>query len=118
MDLELAGQEAHHVATLRIVWRHRLEAHVISCGIYLETASHVGGEIRRDLMAIHRLLRLHDVGDADLLETDLFSQIDPASPEVEEMCLLADLLEDLLQVIDESPTDIGVAAEHRGAFAA
>jgi hypothetical protein len=72
------------------------EARVVSCAIELETTARVGDRIKRELIAFHRLLGLHDVGDPDDLETALFSTLHPASAEVETICLLTDLLEDLL----------------------
>lgn len=51
---------------------------------------------RFQLKALHRLLRLEEVGHPDRLETALFAAIDPASPVVEEICVLADSLSTLL----------------------
>jgi hypothetical protein len=85
------------------------EARVVSCGIRLETASRIDSRIRRDLVAFFRLLALHDVGDPDRVETELFAAICPASPPVETICLLADLLEELLHRIDDDPPECSVA---------
>ena len=60
------------------------------------TASCIDSRIRRDLVAFHRLLGLHDVGDPDRLETELFAAINPATAQVETICLLTEMLEDLL----------------------
>ncbi|MEE4211030.1 MAG: hypothetical protein V2I43_17405 [Parvularcula sp.] len=76
------------------------EARVVSCAIDLETKGRIGRRLKRDLVALHHLLALHDVGDPDNLETALFSTLHPASAEVETICLLTDMLADLLRDID------------------
>jgi hypothetical protein len=73
------------------------EARVISCALRLETATRIDARIRRDLVAIHRLLALHDMGDPECLETGYFGDLHPGSAEVETICLLTDLLDDLLR---------------------
>lgn len=75
------------------------EARVIACIVRLETAISIDSRMRRDLAAIHRLLALQDVGHPDNIETALFSQIDPASRDVETICLLTDRLETLIEAI-------------------
>lgn len=75
------------------------EARVVSCGLRLETATRVDRRLRSDLVAFHRLLALHDFGDPECLETALFSELHPASPEVETICLLTELLDDFLRSI-------------------
>ena len=79
------------------------EARVISCAVRLETATRIDRRIKSDLRAFHRLLALHDVGDPERLETALFSELHPASPEVEIICLLTELLDDLLGSIGLEP---------------
>ena len=76
------------------------EARVVSSAIDLETTLRIDRRIKRDLVALHRLLGLQDVGDPDDLETALFSTLHPASAEVETICLLTDMLDDLLRAID------------------
>lgn len=76
------------------------EAHVFSCGSRIEAVDRIDGRIRRSLAVIHRLLSLADVGDPNNLESALFSALDPASAEVETICLLTDMLADLLRGID------------------
>lgn len=83
------------------------EARVVSCAIQLETTGRIGSRIHRDLVALHRLLALHEVGDPDTLETALFSTLHPASAEVETICLLTDLLDDLLSHIRASERSAG-----------
>jgi hypothetical protein len=51
---------------------------------------------RRQLVDIHRLLTLRDVGAPEHLETALFAAIHPDSPIVDEICLLSDRLQELL----------------------
>ncbi|WP_206050379.1 hypothetical protein [Oceaniglobus ichthyenteri] len=67
----------------------------------IRKASRLDRATRRRLVDLHRLLSLDPVaGD---LEPDLSSWglLDPASPEVEELCLLTDRLYDLLVEIGE-----------------
>lgn len=54
---------------------------------------------RRQLVALHELLSLKHVGEPDRIETGRFAAIDPGAPIVEEICLLADALEQLLRRI-------------------
>ena len=67
----------------------------------LREASRLDWATRRRLVYLHRLLSLDPVIDA--FEPDLSSWVllDPASPEVEELCLLTDRLYDLLVEIGE-----------------
>lgn len=67
----------------------------------LREASRLDRTTRRSLVDLHRLLSLDPVVDA--FEPDLSSWIllDPASPEVEDICLLTDRLYDLLVEIGE-----------------
>jgi hypothetical protein len=59
---------------------------------------------RRQLVDIHRLLTLQNVGDPDCIETRLFAEIHPESPLVGELCLLSDTLKGLLhRISDETP---------------
>ncbi len=53
-----------------------------------------------DLVALHKLLTLQNVGDPERLETALFTDIDPADPIVEELCLLSDALLDHMRSVD------------------
>jgi len=52
--------------------------------------------ITRELAGLHALLMLERVGDPDTIETELFQFIDPDDPVVQDLCLLADRLQDLL----------------------
>lgn len=76
------------------------ESRVRSCALQLEAATRMDFRIRRNLVAIHSLLALENVGDPDCLETELFSNLHPGSAEVETICVLTELLEDLLLQID------------------
>ncbi|KUF09782.1 hypothetical protein [Pseudoponticoccus marisrubri] len=71
----------------------------------LREASRLNRATRRRLVDLHRLLSLDPVIDA--FEPDLSSWmlLDPASPEVEELCLLTDRLYDLLVEIGEMDDD-------------
>lgn len=79
------------------------EARVVSCALRLEAATRVDRRIQSDLLAFHRLIALHDVGDPECLETALFSELHPASAEVETICLLTEVLDDLLRTIGLEP---------------
>ncbi len=50
--------------------------------------------LRRELDALEDLLALRHVDDFDREEAEYFAMIDPASPVVEEICLLLDGLRD------------------------
>ena len=67
---------------------------------YRVSAQHV-----RDLVGLHRLLSLDAVDDPDSLEASLFAEIDPASPIVEEICLLTDALRDRLEALAAAEGD-------------
>lgn len=58
--------------------------------------------LRRELKGLHRLLSLQCVGDIDSLEAACFAVIDPASPAVEEICLLCDELTERLEALPGS----------------
>lgn len=85
------------------------EARVVSCAIRLETAGRINRRIKGDLVTLHRLFTLQNVGDPDSLETALFSSLHPASPEVERICLLTDMVADLLCVIGVDEHDAAVS---------
>ncbi len=76
------------------------EARVVSCALQLQDADRITPRIERDLVSLHRLLSLDRVGDPECLETALFSKIDPACRQVETICLLTDMLADILDAID------------------
>jgi hypothetical protein len=76
------------------------EARVISFALRLDRAAVLDDGIRRDLAALHALLALDDVREGDPVETFLLSGPGPASRKVEAICLLTDLLGDLLFRID------------------
>lgn len=83
------------------------EAQVVSCALQLQDAGKITPRIYRDLASLHRLLSLDDVGDPECFESALFSAIDPGCREVETICLLTDMLADILDAIDAS--DQGLA---------
>ena len=64
----------------------------------------------RQLRALHDLLSLQHVGDPDRIESALFAEFDPWSPEIEEICLLTDALEDLLRQVGEPEVPLRVEA--------
>ena len=75
------------------------EARVVSGAVRLETATRIDRRIQIDLLPFHQLLTLHNVGDPEALETALFAVLHLESPEVEVICLLPELLDDLLRSI-------------------
>jgi len=81
------------------------ERRVTSLGVRLEAAKTVDRHVHRDLIALHDLLTLQDVGDPDLAESGYFSGLHPSSSEAERLCLLADLFTDLLE-------DVGICVGH------
>ena len=81
------------------------EARVASCALQLATAARITPRVRRDLVAVYRLLALGNVGDPDGLESGLFSLLHPASPEVETICMLTEKLEELLNQVETAGTE-------------
>ena len=67
----------------------------------LREASRLDRATRRRLVDLHRLLSLDLLGDSLDPELSSWPLLDPASPEVEELCLLTDRLYDLLVEIGE-----------------
>lgn len=94
---------------------HVLGGRAASARVFLLTEA-VAGALRltraqkRQLVALHGLLTLRDVGDPDRIETACFAEIDPASPFVAECCLLADRLGALLAAIAEDNQEPASAA--------
>ncbi len=83
------------------------EGRVIGLALRLERAVALDDGIHRDLAALHALLALENVREGDPIETFLLSGPGPASREVETICLLTDLLEDLLSRIGPVMADAG-----------
>lgn len=67
----------------------------------LREASRFDRTTRTRLVDLHRLLSLDPVGESFDPEVSSWPLLDPASPEVEELCLLTDRLYDLLVAIGE-----------------
>jgi hypothetical protein len=81
------------------------EARVIALALDLENAVTLDGGIRRELAVLHALLALEHVQEGDPVEAFLLSGLGPASRKVETICLLTDLLEDLLSKVDAVMAD-------------
>lgn len=62
---------------------------------------------RRQLVGLHQLLTLENVGDPERIESALFSKIDPSSAVVEDICLLAENLQRLLFLISDEEPAVG-----------
>ena len=71
----------------------------------MASAPRLTRRLGRDLVGLHRLLSLDAVDDPDSLEASLFAEIDPASPIVEEICLLTDALRDRLEALAAAEGD-------------
>ncbi|UWQ47201.1 hypothetical protein [Leisingera aquaemixtae] len=54
------------------------------------------GRLKRGIVKLHDLLTLSNVHEFETLEAACFAEIDPASPIVEELCLLADALKEAI----------------------
>ena len=99
---------------VRLLGGAGVKARAIACAVRLKTASNIDSRTRRDLAAIQRLLALQAVGHPDNIETALFSQMDPASRDVETICLLTDRLETLIEAIwPHQPKSSATRVEHR-----
>ncbi|WP_052272347.1 hypothetical protein [Leisingera sp. ANG-M7] len=53
-------------------------------------------KLKRGIVTLHDLLTLSNVHEFEPLEAACFTEIDPASPIVEELCLLADALKEAI----------------------
>jgi hypothetical protein len=91
---------------------------IASCADRLETADRIDQHIRQELNAVHRLLSLEDVGDPDNIETAFFSDIDQGSAELEIICRLTDMLEDLLQELDAAADHLSRSQQDCASFTA
>jgi hypothetical protein len=89
----------------RLIAGVRGETRVISLALRLDRATSLDDGIHRDLAMLHALLALENVREGDPIETFLMSGPGPASRKVEIICLLTDLLEDLLSRIDAVMVD-------------
>ena len=77
------------------------EASVLRLMSELQEATCLTRTTRRRLVDLHRLLSLDPVVDEEGPDFSFWTLLDPASPEVEELCLLTDGLYDLLIGIGE-----------------
>lgn len=56
--------------------------------------------VRQELVALHQVFNLQNVGGPERIETMLFAGIDPADPMVEDICLLSEQLAGHMRAID------------------
>lgn len=63
----------------------------------LWTGNSLDGRAGRDVAALHDLLSLAHVHDPSRPEAAYFAALDPASPQIEEICLLADGLREAFE---------------------
>ena len=78
------------------------EAKAVSCALRLDECERIDRRLKRDLEAVHRLLTLHGHFDPTAPNSDFVPTLDPGSREVETICLLTDLLQDLLCRIEDT----------------
>jgi|GEM_PF-978540 len=107
-DLQLAAARAHfdnHGSALcnaaGLIDSDAGAAGVLRLMSGLREALQLGRAARRRLVDLHRLLSLDLLGDSLDPELSSWPLLDPASPEVEELCLITDRLYDLLVEIGE-----------------
>lgn len=65
----------------------------------LTTQPSITRRMKSNFVRLQAVLTLEDVHDMERIEAALFAAIDPASPIVEEICLLSDQLGELLRAI-------------------
>jgi hypothetical protein len=94
----------------RFVGGPSAEARVVDLGVRLTHASRMTHRLRRDLVALHRLLALEEVSETDDRETLILAGINLASSRIEEICLLTDLLQDLLETTEPPPLHLPPAS--------
>ena len=87
----------------RFVGGSPAEARVVDLGVRLTHALRMTDRLRRDLVALHRLLALEEGPEDHDGDALVLAWINLASPKVEEICLLTDMLEDLLETIEPPP---------------
>ncbi|MFG6660449.1 hypothetical protein [Sulfitobacter sp. 915] len=75
----------------------------------LWTENSLHGRAGRDVAALHDLLSLAHVHDPSRPEAAYFAALDPVSPQVEEICLLAN---DLRQAFEEACAGQSRSGEH------
>ena len=65
----------------------------------------------RQLLDIHALLTLQNVHCGDTIEAACFADLDPASPIVEDICILCDELENEMHQLEDA--ELSAALSHR-----
>ncbi|SHF00950.1 hypothetical protein SAMN05444279_11411 [Ruegeria intermedia] len=68
----------------------------------IAAAPRLNNRLRRELAALHALLTLKHAHDPDRIEAACFAEIDPASPIVEDLCLLTEAYQDVLIRTDDN----------------
>ncbi|KZX97872.1 MULTISPECIES: hypothetical protein [unclassified Sulfitobacter] len=79
----------------------------------LYTGNSLHGRAGRDVSALHDLLTLAHVHDPSRPEAAYFASLDPASPQVEEICLLADELRRAFEEVSPGQPSHGDQEERR-----
>jgi hypothetical protein len=92
------------------------QARVIALALRIDRATSLDDSIHRDLATLHALLALESVREGDPIETFLLTGRGPASRKVEAICLLTDLLEDLLCKVDAVMAGIGLQENNLQTF--
>lgn len=93
----------------RLLGGSAASARVILLGEAVRDAARLTRAHRRQLVSLHQLLTLQHAADPERLESALCAEIDPAAPVVDEICWLADALEQVLRdICDKAPAGADV----------
>lgn len=84
-------------------WLRRVQATIER----LQYGASVGCVRSSDFQALHELLTLHHVHDAQRPEAAYFARLDPAAPYVEDICVLADELQEAINATEFSTRNSG-----------
>lgn len=95
----------------RFVGGSSAEARVIDLGVRLAHATRMTTNIRRVLWALYCLLSLEDEYDCGHGETIVLSDLNLTSPQIADICLVTDLLGDLLETIAAPPVLLPPASQ-------
>ncbi|MCR9151424.1 MAG: hypothetical protein NXH83_14730 [Rhodobacteraceae bacterium] len=97
------AEHGHQLATAAaLLGGAAAEARVVSCAIRLDGCMRIDRRLKQDLHALHRLLALEDIPDPDDPNGGFLPALDPASQDIELICLLTDMLQDLLSEVEDT----------------
>ena len=96
------AEHGHQLATVAaLLGGAAAEAKVVSCAFRLEGCTRIDRRLKQDIEALHRVLTLEDIPDPDDPNGEFLPSFDPASQDIELICLLTDMLQELLSEIDD-----------------